>query len=128
MAMHVTMTVIAVLAWLQLKHYVADYLLQPGWMLETKGDLRRIGGYAHAGIHAFASIPAYLIARLGPADVTCLVLLEFTAHYLIDYAKAHVSSRILAGPDRRVYWALHGGDQLMHQLTYTGLIAAAGSL
>ena len=33
---------------LELKHYVADYFLQPGWMLAGKGDFRQPGGYAHA--------------------------------------------------------------------------------
>jgi hypothetical protein len=129
MVMHMTMVVmIAMLTWLQLKHFVADYLLQPAWMLDTKGDLRRMGGYTHAGIHAFGSLPAFLITRLGPVETAFLIVLEFTAHYLIDFAKARMSRRIDAGPDTQVYWSLHGGDQLMHQLTYAGLIVAAGFL
>ena len=36
---------------LELKHYIADYFLQPGWMLGGKGDFRQPGGYAHAGVH-----------------------------------------------------------------------------
>ena len=37
---------------LELKHYIADYFMQPGWILAGKGDFRKPGGYAHAGIHA----------------------------------------------------------------------------
>jgi Protein of unknown function (DUF3307) len=119
-----TMTVL-MLIWLQLKHYVADYLLQPKWMLFAKGDVRRAGGYVHAGIHALGSIPAYLIAGLGRTDIAVLCVAEFIIHYLVDFIKADLSARSKAGPNTMIYWALHGGDQLMHQLTYAGLIFVA---
>ncbi|TIP82816.1 MAG: DUF3307 domain-containing protein, partial [Mesorhizobium sp.] len=41
------------------------------------------------------------------------------------YTKAGLSGRSHAGPDTRTYWALHGADQFLHQLTYVGLIFAA---
>jgi hypothetical protein len=41
-----------VLVGLQLKHLVADYLLQPRWVIHGKGDVRKIGGYVHAGLRA----------------------------------------------------------------------------
>jgi hypothetical protein len=44
---------------------------------------------------------------------------------LIDFTKVGFSSRNHAGPDTVAYWALHGADQLMHQLTYAGLIFLA---
>ena len=116
---------IAMLACLQVKHYFADYLMQPAWMLDAKGDPRRAGGYAHAGVHAFGSLPALLVAGSGPARTVVLVMAEFAAHYLIDFAKARLSRRTRCGPDTRLYWSLHGGDQLMHQFTYAGLILAA---
>jgi hypothetical protein len=50
----------------QVKHFVADYLLQPAWVLSGKGDMRRSGGYVHAGIHAIGSLPAFLIAGAEP--------------------------------------------------------------
>ena len=51
----------------QVKHFVADYLLQPGWMLRGKGDMSGVGGYVHAGVHALGSLPAFLLAGLGSA-------------------------------------------------------------
>jgi hypothetical protein len=116
--------IIAVLVWLQVKHFVADYLLQPHWLLKDKGDVRRIGGYLHAGIHAVGSIPAYLVAGLGATALGSLVLAEFVVHYVIDFFKAGLSGRSHAGPDKLAYWALHGADQLLHQLTYAALIYA----
>ena len=46
---------------LQIKHFVADYLMQPGWILGGKGDLHKLGGYVHAGIHALFSVAVLLI-------------------------------------------------------------------
>src|SRR5262245_25372836 len=47
---------------LEVKHYIADYFLQPAWMLVGKGDLRHPGGYAHAAVHAALSAIVLLIA------------------------------------------------------------------
>ena len=110
---------------LQVKHFVADYVLQPSWMLSGKGDLRRLGGYAHAAFHALSSLPALAIAGLAALELALLVMAELVVHYSIDFAKAGLSARNLAGPDTRAYWTLHGADQLMHQLTYVGLATAA---
>jgi hypothetical protein len=117
-----TMTIL-MLIWLQVKHYVADYLLQPKWVLFAKGDMRRAGGYVHAGIHAVGSIPAYLIAGLGATDIIVLCVAEFVIHYLVDFIKVEISAHSKGGPDTMTYWALHGGDQLLHQLTYAGLLS-----
>lgn len=119
---------LAMLVCFQLKHFVADYLLQPGWILRGKGDLRCAGGYAHAGLHAAGSLPAFLVAGLGLAAILPLVVAEFAVHYATDYTKAGLSARSHAGPNTRTYWALHGADQFVHQLTYVGLIFFALAL
>jgi hypothetical protein len=119
------MLMTAMLVCFQVKHFLADYLLQPGWMLDGKGDLRRSGGYVHAGLHAFGSLPALMIAGLGGVWTGILCATEFAVHYAIDYSKASLSRRVAAGPGTRNYWTLHGADQLMHQMTYAALIVAA---
>ena len=123
--MQMMVLTIAMLVCFQVKHFMADYMLQPGWMRSGKGDLRRAGGYAHAAIHAVGSLPALAIAGLGAAPMAALFTAELATHYVIDYSKASLSSRSLAGPDTQAYWTLHGADQLMHQMTYAGLILAA---
>jgi len=120
--MQTATTIIAMLLCFQVKHFVADYLLQPGWMLQGKGDMRLAGGYVHAGLHALGSLPALLVAGLGGQQVAILAAAEFAIHYGIDFTKAGLSRRSHVGPDSRAYWALHGADQLMHQLTYVGLV------
>ena len=120
----VTVT-ITMLILLQVKHYLADYVLQPGWILAGKGNLRKRGGYIHAGIHVLGSLPAYLFAGLSALPIVVLMAVEFIIHYLIDFTKAGLSGRSDAGPSTQSFWALHGADQLAHQLTYAGLIYAA---
>ena len=123
--MQMMVVTIAMLVLLQVKHFVADYLLQPGWMLRGKGDMRRAGGYVHAGIHAAGSLPALFMIGLGTAQLAEFLAVEFAVHYTIDFSKAALSAHSLAGPDTQAYWTLHGADQLMHQMTYAGLILAA---
>jgi hypothetical protein len=107
---------------LEIKHYVADYFLQPGWMLGGKGDLRHLGGYAHAGIHAVFSFIVLLICTTPLALAAMLLVAEFVVHYALDYAKIHYSKGVHVDTQPRRFWALHGIDQLTHQLTYAAMI------
>jgi hypothetical protein len=45
--------------------------------------------------------------------------------FFIDYGKALLSHHSRADATTRAYWAMHGADQLMHQLTYAALILVA---
>lgn len=112
----------ALLVGLELKHYVADYFLQPGWMLGGKGDIRRLGGYAHAGLHAVLTLIVLLLCRTPISLALALCAAEFVLHYGLDYAKIHYSRDAHIDRAPRRFWVLHGVDQLAHQLTYTLLI------
>ena len=116
---------IAMLVGFQIKHFVADYLLQPHWILRGKGDLRKLGGYIHALAHAVGSLPVLAIGGLDLASTLVLATAEFAVHYAIDHAKAGISIRSGSGPNSAAYWALHGADQLLHHLTYAAMIFAA---
>ena len=107
---------------LELKHYVADYFLQPAWMLAGKGDLRQPGGYAHAGVHAALTALVLLLAAAPPATLMLIVAAEFVVHYVLDYSKIHYSRGVHVDTEPRRFWGLHGLDQLTHQLTYGVII------
>jgi hypothetical protein len=124
MVMQWVNVMVGMLIWFQVKHFVADYLLQPDWVLGAKGNMRRMGGYVHAAIHAVGSVPAYLLAGVGMSGIAALVVAEFVIHYVIDFIKSDLSLRSKSGPNTARYWALHGADQLAHQLTYVGLLVA----
>lgn len=103
----------------QIKHFVADYLLQTRWMLMDKASFRKPGGYVHVGVHAIGTL-AILIPAGVPLQLTALLVAgEAVAHYLIDYGKANWSCRRPPDIAKPSFWAAHGADQLLHQLTYT---------
>ena len=107
---------------LEIKHYIADYVLQPGWMLAGKGNIFHPGGYAHAGLHAVLSLLVLLVmgAPVGLAAALCAA--EFVLHYALDYSKVVYSQGVHPDSKPQRYWALHGFDQLLHQLTYAVMI------
>jgi hypothetical protein len=107
---------------LEIKHYIADYFLQPAWMLVGKGDLRHPGGYAHAGVHAALSAVVLLIAGTPLPILAALVVGEWVVHYVLDFSKIHYSRGVHVDTSPRRFWALHGVDQLTHQLTYAVMI------
>ena len=109
---------------LEIKHYIADYFLQPAWILVGKGDIRHPGGYAHAGIHAVLSGVVLLIAGTPLPILAGLVVAEWVVHYILDYAKIHYSRGVHVDTSPRRFWALHGIDQITHQLTYAAIIYA----
>ncbi|WP_055046938.1 DUF3307 domain-containing protein [Devosia sp. A16] len=109
---------------LELKHYIADYFLQPGWMLGGKGDFRKPGGYAHAGVHAALTALVLLLAGTPLSWLAAIVLAEFVVHYLLDYSKIHYSRGVHVDTQPRRFWSLHGLDQITHQLTYAAIIYA----
>lgn len=106
----------------EVKHYVADYFLQPAWMLGGKGDFRQFGGYAHAGVHVALSAVVLLLAVTPPLTLALLAIAEYVIHYALDYSKIHYSRGVHIDTSPRRFWALHGVDQLTHQLTYAAMI------
>lgn len=120
--------VIGMLVWLQAKHFVADYLLQSAWILSGKGDFRKPGGYVHAAVHALGSLPVYFVAGLGGLAIIVLAGSEFVVHYIIDHIKAVYSRTHQSPTSSHAFWAVHGADQLLHHLTYSGLLVAIVSL
>jgi hypothetical protein len=120
-------SLLGLLAWLQFKHFLADYLLQPSWILHGKGSLWHPGGYAHAALHALGSLPALALFGLDGMWLSALILGEFGVHFAIDHAKAVHARARPAAVTTRAYWAAHGVDQLLHHLTYTFMLVLVSS-
>ena len=113
--------VLLVLAGFQIKHLIADYILQFNWMVSEKGDLTKLGGYAHAGMHVLGSLIVLVIAQVPVIAVIGLLIGEFVIHYTLDYAKVFYSRDVSSESNPRRYWALHGFDQFLHHMTYIGM-------
>jgi hypothetical protein len=113
--------VLLLLLGLELKHFVADYLMQTGWMIAQTGKLLAPGGYAHAALHVIGSAIVLAIARVPLGWLLAILAGEFVAHYAFDFAKVYYGSGVDPDEHAQRFWALHGLDQLFHQLTYLAM-------
>ena len=113
---------IALISVLNIKHFVADFPLQTSWMAKTKGIYGHRGGLIHAGIHAALTFGVLVVFGVPLLAVLVLVAVEWVIHYHIDWAKqAYTIPKGLTPADSQ-FWVLIGFDQLLHQLTYVGLV------
>ena len=110
---------------LLIKHYLADFVFQPQWMLKGKGSLTAPGGYAHAALHAAGSGLILGMAGLAATPIAMVMATEFIVHYTIDFAKDRITAYSSADSSPYLYWQLHGFDQLAHQMTYVAIAWAA---
>ncbi|MEM1378137.1 MAG: DUF3307 domain-containing protein [Pseudomonadota bacterium] len=107
------------IAALQLKHFVADYLLQNEWIIRGKRSFTHLGGYVHAGVHAIGTIVTLgVLTGLGAREVLLIGGAEFVVHYLLDFAKAHYGDHYTSVDEPKRFWAAHGFDQMLHHFTY----------
>lgn len=116
------LVVLGVAAWLLVKHFVFDFVLQSRDMLSNKGRYGHPAGLGHAAAHIAGSAPAILF--VSPTLLGfCVLFAEGIAHYHIDWGRERILSRAGWSMDARRWWALLGVDQVAHGLTY---IAMAG--
>lgn len=110
-------------AYLLLKHMIGDFMLQTSYQVSHKMRYGHPGGLLHAGIHTVLTLPVYLIL---PADRDMMLAIssfEFVTHYHVDYLKERlVQQNNWSIADAPFWWAM-GTDQLLHNLTYLGIVA-----
>lgn len=117
----VTLLSFAVL--LQVKHVIADYLLQSPFILDNRHRYGHPGGLLHVGYHVAGTV--LILVGIGTSWGVILLLgvLEALFHYHLDWAKDNFTrSRGLGTGDSLFWWAI-GIDQFLHQLSYIALIA-----
>lgn len=120
--MTVTIVAYAFLA-LFVKHFVFDFMLQGPYQYLNKGTYGHPGGILHSGLQAIGSFVAlaYFVSNWWFLTVICAV--EFLIHYHVDWAKMNLNKHWGLKPDNSEYfWWLLGFDQLLHYLTYFGMI------
>jgi Protein of unknown function (DUF3307). len=110
------------LALLFIKHFACDYPFQTPWMLQKSA---KKGWFApltcHALVHGWATymIIIFMSVAGDPAFALLMGLLDFSAHWAIDYWKAQKTSAEFGS---RKFWTYLGLDQLLHNLTYLAII------
>jgi hypothetical protein len=124
----VTLVLVA-LVYLQIKHFVCDFVLQRPYQYLNKGTYGHPGGVLHAGLHALATCPVFAVMMPSLRLALAIVVAEFIVHYHIDWAKEQVTKRTGWQTENAGYWTALGMDQLLHQLTYVAIVAVlAGKL
>jgi hypothetical protein len=106
-----------------IKHFLADFLFQTGWMAIGKGQKREWVKplVIHSGIHALMTLAIALVFL--PA-LWWLCLVDFVVHGCIDRAKGYTTRRLGVTEKDSVSWWLLGIDQAAHQLTHYCFIVA----
>lgn len=116
-------SICAILAVLQIKHFICDFTLQSSYQLLNKGTYLHPGGLLHAGLHALFTVAAFLVVAPTLALGLGIVVGEFLVHYHIDWGKERVIRETGWTPTQAQFWSAVGFDQFLHQLTYIVIAA-----
>lgn len=112
-----------------LKHFICDFPLQFPYMYQNKGKYLHCGGLLHAFVHFLGT---YTIINLFTYTLVghCLwliayplAIIDLVAHYHIDWAKTKINKKTgWTAYNSEYFWWLLGVDQMLHYLTYVGII------
>ena len=119
--------VILILALLFVKHFVIDFLLQGPFQYKNKGTYLHPGGILHVFLHGIGTFVVFVFVAPTLILALSLALIDFLLHYHIDWAKMNLNRKLGYGPTtHEQFWWLLGFDQLLHALTYLGLVFING--
>jgi hypothetical protein len=106
------------LALLQVKHWYIDFVIQTDKEVANKGIYLNWFGIQHSLKHGIATLAITLIF-LPIFEALILGAIDFFLHYHIDYCKMRFGTRNIK---TKAFWLQLGLDQMLHQLTYLGII------
>lgn len=116
--------ILIVLSALFVKHFIVDFPLQANpYQYENKGTYGHPGGILHAGLHSIGTFICLIF--FAPLQIACILsLVDGILHYHIDWSKMNLNKKLGYGPTTHEgFWILLGLDQLLHTLTYIGIVA-----
>jgi hypothetical protein len=112
--------VFIILALLQVKHWYVDFVNQSEEEVKYKGSYLDWRGVKHSLKQGAAT--ALVLFLFTPLNWAILFgLIDFVAHYHIDWTKMNKGNRDITTPQ---FWNHLGLDQMAHQLTYLGIVYA----
>jgi hypothetical protein len=105
----------------QIKHFICDFPLQKPYQFLNKGIYGHFGGILHAFIHGLGTV---MILSFFTPHAAIFATIDMILHYHIDWAKVKINKYYgLKADNSEKFWWLLGLDQMLHQLTYIGIIA-----
>lgn len=105
---------------LQVKHFFADFVWQTNQMVHEKGIYGARYGIYHSLIQSAGTFLAF--AWMHPVLGLATAIVDFIAHYHIDWAKININQKYNYTPQDKQFWFWLGLDQLAHQITYIFLV------
>ena len=116
-------TALLAMAYLLAKHMVADYMLQTPYQWMNKGRYGHPGGLLHVAIHLAMTVPVFaILAPATPTTAGAILGGEALIHYHMDWIKENLGKALKLQSNGAGFWRLHGLDQLVHGLTYVGIV------
>ena len=112
--------VIAVMFLLQVKHFIADFVLQTDQMVIEKGTYGARYGIYHSAIQGAGTF--FALCWIHPFLGVITGIFDFLVHYHIDWAKMNINRKYGYTPKDHEFWFWLGLDQLAHQLTYVFIV------
>ena len=116
-----TTTVFILLALFGIKHFIADFLMQYGYMLRGKGIYGATGGLHHAIVHASWTFLILVFFCSNASTIIALSFADFAVHYHVDFIKQQLNKGLTTAD--RMFWVWLGADQALHYLTYVVIIS-----
>ena len=110
---------ILALVLLQLKHWYIDFVNQTQVEVNHKGIYLNWLGITHSIKHAVATSVIMLCVTGNINIAVGAGFVDLFLHYHIDFIKMHYGCRDVTNP---LFWNQLGFDQLVHQLTYIGIV------
>jgi len=112
-----------------IKHFICDFPLQSIWMASNKGTYGHIGGLSHAWTHMMGTFVCFIIIGqsievfITPLPFAQVMVAEGIIHYHTDWFKMWLNKKMNWTCDKsRAFWQSLGIDQMVHYLTYVGMV------
>jgi len=109
-----------ILILLQVKHWYIDFVNQTAEEVQWKGTYLDWRGIKHSLKQGLGTAIVMGIFIDIPSAIF-LAVLDFIAHYHIDWAKMKINKKFGYTVENPKFWTLLGADQMAHQITYIGL-------
>lgn len=119
--------IITLLILFQLKHFIADFLLQNMYMVNGKQGYVNwvLPLFTHTSIHGFFTFLIAFIFTFNFILALVLALFDIIIHFSMDRIKASPYYLDYEITDKKFWWMI-GLDQMIHHLTHYSIIFIIG--
>jgi len=112
---------LTLLFFLLLKHAVVDIGIQRHQGQLFKADYRSKRAHYHYIPHGIGTFLAFILF-MGPVTAIVAGILDWLAHWHIDFAKSRAVKHLKIKPQSDQWWWLTTVDQMLHYTTYYLLV------